>query len=295
MPSKLAAVVAQWNGDEPIMPERGRRPLRGVDESSILPPREWDRGTELVKLFLATGFIENCRPQSLLLAGDPGTGKTELLDRFRPNRACSYHSDLTVRQLFPILRQVQRGVITHLILTEFQKLMMRKQSVAENLLGTLVQAMEEGVNAVGVGPNTADYGGVRLGVIGAITNGTVNKRKDFLSEMGFLSRCATLEWDMPPEEEKEIMDRVTTGDYSDLEPVHLPRPPKRVHVELSEGVGQLVTDYVWRNRKGKALRQHNRLRALAQASALLDNREEVQPRDVEWVRGFDVYWTRLVD
>lgn len=293
--TKMEAVLAAWNGTEAIMPERGRRPLMGDDQTSILPPREWDRGTELVKLFLATGYIENCRPQSLLLAGEPGSGKTELLDRFRVNRSCSYHSDLTVRQLMPILRQVQRGVITHLVLTEFQKLMMRKQSVADNLLGTLVQAMEEGVGSVSVGPNTTDYSNTRIAVIGAITNGTVAKRKEYLAEMGFLSRCATIEWDMPPEEEKQIMDRVTEGDYSDLEPVHLARPAERVHVELSKPVGELINDYVWRSRKGKAMRHHNRLRALAQASALLDNRDEVNERDVEWVRGFDVYWHRLVE
>lgn len=277
------------------MVDRGRRPLIPSDPTSVLPVREWSRGTELVKLFLATGFIENCRPASLIFVGEPGTGKTELLERFRKNKNCSFHSDITVRQLFPVLKQVNRGVVTHLVLTEFQKLMQRKMAVAENLLGTLVQAMEEGVQAVSVGPGHTEYGGVRVGVVGAITNGTIAKRRDFLSEMGFLSRAATFEWDLPPEEELEIMGKISRGDFADLEPIQLPRPVRAVHVELAESHSNALASYVWESRKGKAIRHFNRLRALAQASAFLDGRDVVNALDVEWIRGFHSYWQKMLD
>ncbi len=261
----------------------------------VLPPREWDRGTEMVKLFIATGFVANSRPQSLMLVSDPGSGKTELLDRFRVNRNCDFHSDLTVRQLYPILKKVQRGQVSHIVLTEFQKLFMRKASVAENLLGTMVQGMEEGIGVVSVGPETFDYGGVRIGVIAAITNGTIKKRREMLSEMGFLSRAACFEWDVPAEEERGILRRISDGDYADITPVKVPLPDRRMTVEIPNTLSHKLEEYTLERQRGRALRFFNRLRALVQASALLDARQKVNARDVEWILAFDPYWRRLID
>lgn len=261
----------------------------------VLPAREWDRGTELVKLFIATGYVANTRPQSLMLVSDPGSGKTELLDRFRVNRNCDFHSDLTVRQLYPILKKVQRGMISHVVLTEFQKLFMRKMNVAENLLGTLVQGMEEGVGIVSVGPESVDYGGVRIGVIAAITNGTIKKRREMLSEMGFLSRAACFEWDVPSEEEKGILRRISDGDYSDITPVKMNLPDRKASVDLAPELSHRLEAYTFDKQRGRPLRFFNRLRALAQASALLCNRTKVVGRDIDWILAFDPYWQRLID
>lgn len=261
----------------------------------VLPVREWDRGTEIVKLFIATGAIANSRPQSVMLVSEPGSGKTELLERFRVNRICDFHSDLTVRQLYPILKKVQRGQVTHIVLTEFQKLFMRKMAVAENLLGTLVQGMEEGVGVVSVGPETVDYGGVRIGIIAAITNGTIKKRREMLSEMGFLSRAACFEWDVPGDEERGILRRISDGDYSDVTPVKVKLPDHRVTIEIPATLSHRLEEYTLERQRGRALRFFNRLRSLVQASALLEGRDKVAPRDVEWILAFDPYWRRLID
>lgn len=261
----------------------------------MLPAREWDRGTEIVKLFIATGAVANSRPQSLMLVSEPGSGKTELLDRFRVNRNCDFHSDLTVRQLYPILKKVQRGQVTHIVLTEFQKLFMRKMAVAENLLGTLVQGMEEGVGTVSVGPETVDYGGVRIGVVAAITNGTIKKRREMLSEMGFLSRAACFEWDVPGEEERGILRRISDEDYSDITPVKIALPDRRVTVELPPPLSHKLEAYTLDKQRGRALRFFNRLRSLVQASALLDGRQKVAQKDIDWILAFDPYWRRLID
>ena len=272
-----------------------RRKQLATDAPRVLPSREWDRGTELVRLFVATGAISNSRPQSLMLVSDPGSGKTELLERFRVNRILDFHSDLTVRQLYPILKKVQRGQTTHVVLTEFQKLFMRKASVAENLLGTLVQGMEEGVGVVSVGPETVDYGGVRIGVVAAITNGTIKKRREMLSEMGFLSRAACFEWDVPSDEERGIMRRISEGDYSDIKPVKLVLPDRKIPVDIPPTLSHRLEEYTIERMQGRALRFFNRLRALVQGSALLEGRDVVTTRDVEWILAFDPYWRRLID
>jgi hypothetical protein len=260
-----------------------------------LPAREWDRGTELVRMFMATGMIKDVRPQSLLLVSDPGMGKTELLDRFRINRLASYHSDLTVRQFYPILKQAKNGMTTHIVAPEFQKMFQRKLSVAENLLGTLVLAMEDGVNQVSVGPMNVDFGGARVGLIGAITHGTIAKKKEYLGEMGFLSRAATFPWALPRTEQADILSRISNGDRSDMEPVRLELPTKPLAVAFDPVLSRQIEKYTLEREKGDMLRPFNRLRALTQAVALLDGRDRVMRRDVEWILAFAPYWERMID
>jgi hypothetical protein len=276
--------------------KRGRKARAEVAaHARSLPAREWDRGTELVKLFASTGAIKNSRPQSLLLVSEPGTGKTELLERFRVNRQLSFHSDLTVRQLWPLLKDAKRGQLTHIVATEFQKMFQRKASVAENLLGTLVQAMEEGVSAVGVGPSLVDYEGARIGLIGAMTNGTLIKKREFLSEMGFLSRAACLPWDLPVDEERDILSRISNMNYSDIDPVKLELPDRPETVGFEPILSRQLEKYVIETGVTRPLRVFNRLRSLTQGAVLLDGGDKVQKRHIDWVLAFAPYWKRLVN
>lgn len=257
----------------------------------VLPVREWDRGTELVKLFVATGWLANMRPQNLMLNADPGSGKSELLDRFRSVGGLDYQSDLTVRGLYKILRSAQKGAITHLVAPEFQKYLMRKASTADNMLGTLTEALEEGVRQVSVGEKTEDFGGARIGFIGAITDETLSDRRKQLRQVGFTSRVAIIRWGMSFEELNAVMTAIGTGDGTDLLHIDLKRPEKKIHVDMSPILSEHIQQYVTRKfRDHSMLRVFNRFRALAMASAVLENRKAVNAFDVAKVFAFDPYW-----
>lgn len=260
----------------------------------VMPPREWDRATELVRMFAITGFIANARPQSLLLISEPGSGKTELLDRFQDNSFLKYASDLTTRGLFPILKAARNGANTHVIATEFQKFFLRKAATAEATLGILCQAMEEGVGHVLVGDQPVDFGGARIGLIGAITHDTAKKWRGALRELGFWSRCAAFQWDMPLEQLRDVMRSISRGDKSDLSPVSLKVPDRKVTVDFPVKLSEQFEDFVFQKfREHTVLRVFARFRTLAMACALLEGRDVVRHVDVEKVVAFDTYWSRM--
>jgi hypothetical protein len=256
-----------------------------------LHSREWDRATELIKLFVATGWVENARPQSIIFRSDPGSGKTELIERFMSCNQLAFASDLTVRGLYTILRKAEKRIISHLVATEFQKFLMRKASTAENMLGTLTQALEEGVGEVYIGDKLEDFRGARVGIIGAITAETLNKKRDMLREVGFLSRVAIFHWRMPDAELQDVMRRISRGDQSDLAGVHMAMPEKPIPIDMHEKLSDVLRQYVWRDfRDHTVLRVFQRFRALAMASAALESRTVVNAWDVERVMAFHPYW-----
>jgi hypothetical protein len=267
------------------------------------PRREWDRGTELLALFSVSGFVESQdakgvwrreRPQSVILVGEPSSGKTELIERFSRNPWLAYRSDITRRGLDPILEDAKHDRATHLVMTEFQTVFMRKTSVAGNCLTTLGQAMEEGVGVDGVGGRMVDYGGARIGLIAGITNGSLEDRRRYLKDMGLLARAAVIPWAPPDAEIKAIMDAVDRGDRRDLEKITLARPDKPVRVQLPLAMANALTKFAWEILRGQGLRLQRRLHVLAMASAVLAGRSQVGPEEVHRILLFQDYWRKAV-
>lgn len=250
---------------------------------------------ELVRMFAMTGWLKNARAQSMLLISEPGSGKSELLDRFMPNSWLDYASDLTSQGLHPILKQMKRGAVTHIVATEFQKFFSRKTSTASATLGLLCQMMEEGVRTVRVGQQVLDFGGAQGGVIGAITHKTAAEWDKTFHEYGFWSRCSGFDWEMSIDELRGVMRAISNNDRRDLEPLVITVPAKKIHVEFPAPLSEQFEVFVTRRMMAyTVIRVFQRFRALAMACALLDGRDVVHARDVEKVVAYDPYWSKMV-
>jgi hypothetical protein len=268
-------------------------------KTSTAKRREWDRATELLSLFVWTGVVKpknsEVKPQSIVLVGPPGSGKTELLLRFRNVPGLTYRSDLTVRGLWRLLVLAKKGRVRHVVFPEFQKIFQRKLATAENTIGTLTEAMEEGVLEADVGPVTLKFDGARLGILGGMTGRTLARRRGLLYEIGFLDRCIILPWELPDSQKRELLHRVTVGDRSDLEPVNFRLPTEPVTVEIPPKVGKVLEDYVWQHWPDESLRMQTRFRLLTMASAAWSGRDVAKPEDVErGVEQFADYWDRVI-
>ena len=263
--------------------------------------REWDRMTDLIRLFVASGAVAGERPASLLLVGAPGRGKTELLERFRPCVSLSYHSDLTVRSFWGVMKKADRqrrlGTLkmSHLVFTEFQKLFQRKASVWENCVGTLCQAMEEGVVDIDVGGETQSFDHVRLGLLGAMTMRTLKRRGPDMEDMGLLSRACVLPWELTKDEVADIMDRIAHANTRDLKPINVTLPKKPVPISMRPHYHRPIKEYVARVHPATSLRLFQRLALLVKADALIHGQTAVRKENLTRVLdGFVDYWDELI-
>lgn len=208
------------------------------------PLRRWNQLSRFLEILLYTGHISNGRPMSAFLIAEPGEGKTSLLERFRGNTQVDFYSDLTYRTIISVLKDAARGRRTHLCCTEFQKIIMRRASVANSTLTIMLQAMEEGVFKVGFGPQEHDCMGARLGVLAATTVTSIEKNPTIISELAMDSRAFFIDATSTEKEILEIEERIVSGDDSALKPILIHPPARKVHVEVPEAVGQRVRLWV---------------------------------------------------
>lgn len=279
-------------------------PVKDYDQRAV-PLREWDRATQFMSAFAVSGFLSEqtpqgdvipVRPASVLLVGGPGSGKTEIVERFRRCHWISYHNDMTVRSLLPLLRKAEERTLTHVAAPEFNKWFQRKAVIAENCVGLLSSAMEEGVDNYDVGGEHRKFNYARLGLFAGMTPGTMTKRKGMLGEMGFLTRAAVLEWALPREERDEILHRMNTGLTADIEPIALAVPPgtSRATVQWEPRIGLALMEFVRRHWSANDLRTFKRFKVLLLARAYLTGAARVRDEDWQWLRSYDDYWNRLI-
>lgn len=285
---------------------RARASATFVYDQRATPLREWDRGTQFLSAFVISAYVSGrtndgtmipSRPSSVVLVGSPGSGKTELVERFKRCYWISYHNDLTVRPLLSLLRKAEAGTLTHVGASEFNKYFQRKASVAEGTIGLLSGAMEEGITNYDVGPTRMRFERpARLGLIAGCTPGTMSKRREMLAEMGFLSRACVLDWGLPRSERDEIMRRMNRGDPSDLEPIELviPEDGKRATIAWNERLGELVQGYVKQHWPENDLRTFKRFQALMLARAYLVGHQTVTDDEWQWLKSYDDYWNRMI-
>lgn len=258
---------------------------------------DWQRMTDLVSLVLTTGAIQNCTPQSLLIIGEPGSGKTALVERFSDEDDASFngHSKLVgnlsawgLRNFLKL--EAQRGV-THLIVPEFQTLFMRRQDTWASVEGLLLQAMAEGVGDIYNGPEAETYGKARLGVIACMTRDAyMSVRMDF-RKTGLGSRFLIVRWTRTKRQIEDAIRRKAKGDLGQLAKVDLRLPDTKRFIGIQPNVTELIIRYCRENFSAEMNRAYDRFVAMTRAAALRRGVRTATSSDWKTVMELSRFWT----
>lgn len=256
---------------------------------------DWHLLTLLIGLTTVTGRLAGEQPESLLIVGASGAGKSALLNRY-----CSLASDainphivrltnLSSMGLQRILENdVPRGV-THVIVPEMQTLMLRQRGVWDNLVGLLLPALEEGVYDTAVGPHLKSFGGARIGLIGAITQTAYRSNYNALRESGLLSRMLPVLWERQRENILWSQLRHNAGDNSEMESIHVHLTGSR-NVTITRAALDDVARYAHDIEPGNVFRAARRFRALAKALAYVNGDSEATEDHTRALRAFAQFW-----
>ncbi|MEM0008004.1 MAG: hypothetical protein QXR89_07060 [Candidatus Bathyarchaeia archaeon] len=247
-----------------------------------------------VELALYSGYIEPYDPLSMLIIAPVGSGKTELLKAYAENRGVALYNDFTSYGLTGLLGQIQAGLIRHVMVADLVRLTARGNPVWHQILLTLNALMEEGVQNIDTfhirfhSPTP-----VKAGVVAALTTDEWKARRKQWMRLGFLSRAVPISYHIAPED-------IIRGEQAlyKAEPafkpvkVNLPEKPLSVnvperHKEALMRLGRVIAAV---NRDETRFRSHRHVIAMAKASALRENRTEVNEEDVKLLKALSVLW-----
>lgn len=257
--------------------------------------RRWAQLSEFIEILCWTGHAKNGRPQSIVMVSDPGEGKTELLERFRPNSHLAFYSDATYRTVLTVLKESVRHERTHLVITELQKLIARRKEVSASALAIILQAMEEGVHKVGFGPFEADFQGARMGMLAATTLASLHKNPFMVTDLAMDSRAYFVDARGTRDELLEIERRIAAGDVRALKPIVLKGvPAKPIDVHIPEVHATAVRSWIREMEAMKVrtygLRTFGRFLHTLRGVALRNGRDKVNRYDVEELYQFKRLW-----
>lgn len=258
----------------------------------------WNQLTNFLTIVFWTGQVANGRPQSCVFVSEPGHGKTELLERFNENAQLTYWSDLTQRTILTsIMPEIANGA-THIVCTEFQKLLNRKKETAHGALTLLLQGMEEGLKRVGFGPYQQDFNGLRFGLVAATTQSSLLDNPFMIRGIEMDSRAFFIDAGGTDAELAEIMRRIARGDMSALRKVKLKFPAKKPDVDVPEMLAEIVrAEWLVEMKKRGApvygVRTFMRFLHMLRAVAAMNGRRRVTRDDLDYLYSFRPLWLRL--
>ena len=269
----------------------GNTPLSETETSvppGLLPVKH------CIEAALYSPYVKGIDTLSLLIIAPIGSGKTELLKAYGTNKGVAFYNDFTSYGLYTLLSQIQAGLIKHVLISDFVRLLARGKQVVREILMTLNALMEEGIQNIETffirfhSPKP-----VKAGVIAALTTEEWRARRKQWIRMGFLSRALPVSYTLAPEDKLRGEGLIYEGIQA-FKPVELKLPTETVEValpdKLKEELKRLGRILAAVNRDETGFRSHKHVIALAKSSALKDGREEVSEKDIRLLKALFIFW-----
>lgn len=111
---------------------------------------EWESLSHMLALFAGTALVDGAQPQSLLLVGPPGQGKSTIVKRFKHWPYAHGASAISVDGLRDLLSQ--DAAMRLLVLDEFQRLFSMTRDAVQNVCGLLLSLLSGDATNELVGP-----------------------------------------------------------------------------------------------------------------------------------------------
>jgi hypothetical protein len=249
---------------------------------------------EIVKASIWTGRLSDEKPVSIMLVAEQESAKTETLKYFRGTPTLKFVSDLTSRGLIPYKKEIETGMVRHIVLLDVVRIISHGRNIADRTLQTLASLMEEGES------ETSDAGGrdtwkdfPRIGVLMALTPAFFRSKRGKWRETGFLTRFVPVSFSYSEKAVHEIHLAIAAGHQLPVPHAeNIPALNYAVNCEAkysaiiarrAEELGERMRTY--------GFRYQRIMRALAKAQARIQGRGYVTSEDVGKVLSWSEFFT----
>jgi hypothetical protein len=268
---------------------------------------------DLTELALWSAYVKGERIVSLMIVGEPESGRTELMKKYRKNKGVSVRRRFTS---YGIIKDLLAGkmkllfespkMLGHIMIYDYATTFTFKSNTVDTTIEFLDALTEEGLSAESAywirGEELERFEGLRGGIIAGINTfgffTSTGRVKSNLYKGGWFSRNIVVSYKISETMASKIFDSISRGDYrydkKYVSQIRLRLPRKRINVEISDEYAQQIRDAAseiaeeysndLKPYRLKGFRLHKSLISLVKASVLRDGRNQVVQRDVERVK-----------
>lgn len=259
---------------------------------------------DITALTIQTGFIidriDGYRPSSLMLIAKPESGKTSTIDKFAYYPFVYYANEVTAKTFIDkIFPKAQTGQVRFVLIPDILNCTEKSSSTKKPLLQILKSMVDEGVRRIQTPWKDYEYATpVKLGLISAITRESLYYAPEMqtslfsdLKRMGFISRMIPFSYEYPIDSTSKIFDYLYGKIAPSEQKIEIPQikfleyqydklqefePKPELFSQLQQislALSNFSDSYGFRVQKN--------LQKLCYASAMIDNRKEIEQKDID--------------
>lgn len=248
-----------------------------------------------LNLVIQTAFIPNTKILSTLLISHAGLGKTIKLEYLRQFDFVKYSLDVTPKHIANVLDGADNGKIKFIVIPDYISTLGHSNKTIE-LARSIFRAMtEEGITDIDVyGMERHFKTKVKLGLISGITPEYFNQNTRVWKSDGFLSRFLTFSYSHSANTRlhviENIRDKIDSINQFKMK-VRIEKVVEPIRtIDIDKDI-QLLT-YALIEPQEPPYRLYQQLIALANASAVLRDSQEVEKQDIELITMLSNYMNR---
>jgi hypothetical protein len=237
--------------------------------------------TKIVKLTMISGCLKGVKPLSLLVIGEAGIGKTEIITGFSSPKIL-FLTDLSYMGLLKELKENKD--LTHIIIPDFIKITQKKRSTADNLISLLNALTEDGVGKISLCNFNEDFQGRKMGIITSTTKASFHQNKQAWNSIGFLDRFLVCSYSYSSETIDEIIKYINEEKYLSKKIKEKVKITKKIDIRTKSSLNEKLNVLIH-----KRFRTLKALQSLVKCNAILRGSDIVENIDIDEVSRLSKY------
>jgi len=240
---------------------------------------------EIIELSIQANFLKPFIPINLLLIAKPETAKTTILSLTSKKDFVYYTNEITAKMLIEqVLPLAQRKEIKCLVIPDLLNCIEKQKATRQQFLNFIKSAIEEGITQIQTyHKRFISEEPVKFSLLTAITTVDFRKVRNYLENIGLLSRFIPFSYDYPISKVKKILDFIESESQNSNK-IELKIKKQIKTIAGDKGLFkelELISTKLANQYSGFGFRTQIRLQQLAKANAYLNDRDKVTREDIE--------------
>jgi len=241
--------------------------------------------TEFIKIVLASGYVKNEKPLSLVLIAPVSSGKTTAIKQFKGNKNVVISTDTTTWGILEKYQEkLKNGEIRHIIIPDLLNILARRETTVQTFLLFVNASSEDGIfpsktYALEVKEFIEPFGWILC-----LTNDAYKRKQKALRGMGFESRFLNVSYKYSLETIQRILKGIIEEEKFVIPTIKFKNPKSKKVIKGNIKIFEELLTFsklLCKNGNSEILRMQRKLQTFLKSNAFLRGDDKVTQKDLD--------------